>query len=127
MNLNKKAVLFFSLVFFILIHAPAQDGPKVYPSNWWVGMRDHALQLMIHGKDIGRDTVVRISYPGVSLRKVQRAESPNYLFLDLYIGPEARPGTVRIRVGKEGADAVLISYPLNARRPGKGRQFAQGV
>ena len=59
-------------------------------------MKDHALQLMIHGKDIGRDTVVRISYPGVSLRRVQRAESPNYLFLDLYIGPEARPGTVRI-------------------------------
>src|SRR5882724_6650688 len=118
MNLNKKAALFLPLVFFILIHASAQDRPKVYPSNWWVGMKDHALQLMIHGKDIGRDTFMRISYPGVSLRKVQRAESPNYLFLDLVIGPEARPGLMMIRVGKEWADAVVIGYPLNARRPG---------
>jgi len=57
----------------------------------------------------------------VSLRKVQRAESANYLFLDLVIGPEARPGLMMIRVGKEWADAVVIGYPLNARRSGKGR------
>jgi len=56
------------------------------------GHEGHALQLMIHGKDIGRDTVVRISYPGVSLRKVQRAESANYLFLDLVIGRKRGPG-----------------------------------
>jgi len=32
-----------------------------------------------------------------------------------------------IRVGKEWADAVVIGYPLNARRPVRAGTFAQGV
>ena len=70
-----------------------KDGPKVYPTNWWVGMKNPELQLMIHQKDIGRDPVVRVSCPGVKLLRVHRTENPNYLFLDLLIGP----GRVRVR------------------------------
>ncbi|HMH22765.1 MAG TPA: glycoside hydrolase family 13 protein [Puia sp.] len=128
MNLNKKALLIFPILLFVALQGLSQDAPKVYPSNWWVGMKNTELQLMIHGRNIAKDTAVSILYPGVSLRKVLRSENPNYLFLDLYIGPEARPGTLRIRVGREGAaTSTMISYPLEARRAGKGQQFAQGV
>jgi glycosidase len=100
--------------------------PKVYPTNWWVGMKNPALQIMIHGRHIGDDTTVRLSYPGVELIRVQQAENPNYLFLDLVISSGAKPGVVPIRIGKPGKEK-LINYVLAARRAGNGTQFAQGV
>jgi glycosidase len=100
--------------------------PKVYPTNWWVGMKNPALQLMIHGRHIGDDTTVRLSYPGVQLIGVQRGENPNYLFLNMIISASAKPGIVAIRIGKPGAEKS-ISYRLSARRAGKGTKFAQGV
>lgn len=108
----------------------SQEGPEVYPTDWWVGMKNPSLQLMIRQKNIGNDTIVRVSYPGVQLLKVHRAENPDYLFLDLYISPAARPGLVKIRVGQQGAataKATVISYPLKPRRAGNGTRYAQGV
>src|ERR1700674_4127333 len=86
MSLNKKGGLLFSFCISLAVttlNGLSQDAPKVYPANWWVGMKNPALQLMIHGKNIGRDTVVHISYPGIRLLKVSRLKNPNYLFLDL--------------------------------------------
>jgi glycosidase len=105
-----------------------QNETKVYPTNWWVGMKNPALQLMVHGRLIGDDTVVQIAYPGVRLLKAHRVENPNYLFLDLVISPTAKPGIMRIRFERPGAaDAATISYALEARREGNGTAFAQGV
>ncbi len=40
----------------------------VEPLNWWVGMKNTALQVMIHGKDVGK-LKANISYTGVTLKK----------------------------------------------------------
>lgn len=107
---------------------PDTDAVNVYPTNWWVGMKNPDLQLMIHGKAVGKTPSVQLSYPGVQLMKVQPADNPNYLFLDLHISPSAKPGRLLIRlVYKDGRPPAVISYSLQARRPGKGREFAQGV
>jgi glycosidase/MFS family permease len=127
---GKKMVL--ATVFLVLASGAFSQEipivPKVYPTNWWVGMKNPALQLMIHGRNVGEDTIVRVNYPGVRLLKVHRAESPNYLFLDLLISSAAKPGRMDIRLGKPGAAAVAeIGYTLEPRRPGNGRSYAQGV
>ncbi|MDP4217463.1 MAG: alpha-amylase family glycosyl hydrolase [Bacteroidota bacterium] len=124
-----KALIFFCCIAGASRRSAAQfvpEHPKVYPTNWWVGMKNPALQLMIHGRNIGRDTAVRFSYPGVQLVRVTRLENPNYLFLDLLIGSGAKPGTVNMTIGK-GPDATRIDFPLAARRRGNGTRFAQGV
>ena len=54
----------------------------VEPLNWWVGMKDPNLQLLVHGNGIGETTPV-IRYPGVSIQKINRADSKNYLFLEI--------------------------------------------
>ena len=64
---------------------------RVNPTNWYVGMRNPALQLLIHGKDL-KGSQVAINYPGVTVQKVHEVENPNYLFVDLLIAPEARAG-----------------------------------
>ncbi len=99
----------------------------VYPTNWWVGMRNPVVQLMIYGDDIAKGTnPVSIQYPGVTIRKVHKVENDNYLFVDVVIAATAKPGIVKINVKNRGI-ASVINFPLNARSVGKGTQFAQGV
>jgi neopullulanase len=129
MHRSVKGMVIFNIPFFLMAALSFGQGEvKVYPTNWWVGMKHPELQLMVHGQHIGDDTTVRLSYPGVRLVKVHRVENPNYLFVDLVISPAARPGVMEIRLGRQvGPGAVRIRYSLGARRKGNGTLFAQGV
>lgn len=97
-----------------------------YPTNWWVGMNNPRLQIMVHEENIGKGTISLGKYAGVQLIKVTKAENPNYVFLDLLIAPQTKPGKIAIQVNR-GGKQTTYSYALNARRPGKGSGFAQGV
>jgi neopullulanase len=85
------------------------------PLNWWVGMRDQNLQLMVHGNGIGETTPV-IRHPGVSLLKTNKADSKNYLFLDLVIAKSAKPGTFPITFTKDGKTVDSYNYTLLPRQ-----------
>jgi glycosidase len=96
------------------------------PTNWWVGMKNPNVQLIIHGDAIANATGFAINYPGVRVVKIHRPENKNYVFLDLSISPATKHGNASIAV--TGFKPVnKISFPLKARRPGKGNQYAQGV
>ncbi|MEO9210018.1 MAG: alpha-amylase family glycosyl hydrolase, partial [Ginsengibacter sp.] len=77
---------------------------------------------MIHGKDIANSNAYTINYPGVKLEKIQKVESPNYIFLDINISTTAKSGIVKIKAGNK-----IIDFPLKNRRSGNGTEFAQGV
>ena len=100
----------------------AQKNINVYPTNWWVDMKNPNLQLMIHGKDIAKQTDFTINYPGVSVKKVNRVTNPNYVFLDLAIAANTQPGILKIK-----ADKKEINFELKPRKAGNGITFAQGV
>ena len=68
---------------------------RIEPASWWVGMKDDRLQLLVHGDRIA-ELEPAIGYPGVSIEKVERVANPDYLFVDLRIAPDTRPGTFRI-------------------------------
>ena len=128
----QKAVFhsFTILIFSVMgyLGALGADTLAVYPTNWWVGMKNPDLQLMIRGKDIGASSSVTVLYPGVEVVKVRKAESPHYVFLDLRISPSTLPGLVKIRIGHaDGKPPTEIDYPLLARRAGNGTAFARGV
>jgi glycosidase len=91
----------------------AEPATRVEPPNWWVGMRDTSLQLMLHGTGIAEAQPALAPYPGVTLKGSHRATSANYLFIDLDIGPDARPGELRLTVAGRA-----LRYPLLARAPG---------
>ncbi len=84
----KKLFLLYVYV-SICATSVAQTDTQVYPTHWWVGMKNPQLQLMLHGKNIGNATY-SVNYPGIVLRKVHKAENPNYVFLDLTIGAAAK-------------------------------------
>src|SRR5882757_9789519 len=109
----KKGILIFFLAFCGSLRA--EDGVKVYPTNWWAGMKDPSLQLMIRGMHWEHAPSVTVNYPGVQLLKVQPAENPHYLFLDLRISPQTKPGMMKIRVKPANGTELVIDYPLLAR------------
>ena len=53
---------------------------RVDPPNWWVGMKNDTLQLMLNGKDIAASTF-STDYPGVKIIEQVTPDSPNYKFL----------------------------------------------
>lgn len=87
------------------------DKARICPSNWWVGMKNPNLQLMIYDQNIHK-CAVKIKYPGVKVLKVHAAENPNYLFVDLQINSSAKPGTLKISLC-EGQKTY--NYELRAR------------
>lgn len=98
---------------------------KSYPTNWWVGMKNPKLQLMVHATDIGNATGFSTNYPGIKIEKVNKVENKNYVFLDLVIS-SGKPGIVIIKVNP--ASFNDISFELKARRKNEnGKSRIQGV
>jgi glycosidase len=86
---------------------------RVEPPNWWVGMKNKKLQLLVYGPSVGTMSFT-IAYPGVTLVKTNKVENPNYAFLDLTIGTSTKPGKMTI-TGKSGAETVTYAYEFQAR------------
>ena len=105
--------------------AAADRIERVEPASWWVGMQDDRLQLLVHGDRVA-ELQPKLSYPGVTLVSAERVENPNYLFVNLRIAPETRPGTFRIDFRKGRSKAASRTYVLNARAPGSADRASFG-
>jgi glycosidase len=90
---------------------------RVEPASWWVGMKDERLQLLVHGSQVAQ-LEPKLQYPGVTLVGVERVENPNYLFVNLRVAPDAKPGTVRIDFLEGRKHVASRKYVLNERAPG---------
>lgn len=121
--MKKIITLVVTVIFFVTIHA--QDSIHIYPVNWWVGMKNPKLQLMVHAQGIGAAQVA-VSYPGVKLVNVSKAENPNYLFINLTIAPTTRPGHFNIHF-KSQSQSQTIRYELKAKSREDGKTRIQGV
>lgn len=87
---------------------------RVEPPNWWVGFKNQNLQLLVHHVNIENATVT-LSYEGVNLKEVHKADSPNYLFLDLEISENAQAGKFNIKFKQDDGSELLQTYELKAR------------
>src|SRR5664279_2626334 len=107
----KKIIACLLIAFIAAIKLSAQYSIEVYPTNWWVGMKNPKLQVMLHGNGIANATGFAVSYPGVTLNKITKAKNKNYVFLDLTIASTAKPGSVAISV-KGISSLSTINYTL---------------
>ena len=97
----KKILLSLLIACLCLFQGHSQNPAiqRIDPSNWWVGMKDPALQLLVYGKNL-KGSDLKINYPGVTIRQVYEVENANYLFVDLYIAPEAKAGKFEVELSK---------------------------
>ena len=91
---------------------------RVEPLSWWVGMNT-PLQVMFYGENIGR---CKVSMPencySVEVKGVHRAESPNYLFVDVAISDGADAGLYWFVFTDEEGESFQVPYEINHRRDG---------
>lgn len=98
----------------------AQKIDRIEPTNWYVGMKNPSVQLMVYGKDI-RSAEVSTNYPGVKIDSLVRLDSPNYLLVYMNI-KDAQPGTMKLCF-KTGKNKTNVNYELKARNmKGEDRQ-----
>ena len=107
------------------ISSPSDLISRVEPPCWWVGMKTE-LQLLVQGEGIGAWTVDIEGGKGVSVAEVHKAESPNYLFVDLDIAPDARPGTYTLVFSKDG-QTLRKPYEILSRRDGSAERVSFGT
>ena len=96
--------------------ATEQQVTRVEPLSWWVGMKTD-LQLLVQGENISEYDVAVEGGKGVVVEKISKAESPNYLFVDVKIAPNAKPGTYYIVFSKDG-ESFKYPYEIAARVEG---------
>lgn len=90
---------------------------RVEPLSWWVGMNT-PLQLLIKGDKISDYDVSIKGGKDVRASAVHKAESPNYLFVDVEIGPKAQAGEYKICFSRGGKVEFEYPYTIAERREG---------
>ena len=111
----KRTILLGLLTLQLLSMSAAVKIYKIDPTDWYVGMKNPQLQLMVYGKGIAAVKEVTTDYPGVRIDSVVRLDSPNYLLVYMNL-QGAQPGTMTLKFDKQKVD-----YPLKAREK-KGSQ-----
>ena len=96
--------------------ASAGEVLRVEPLSWWTGMKT-PLQLMIQGPGISEYEVSIEGIAGVQAISQQKADSPNYLFVDVLIGSNASAGTCWLVFSKDG-ESFKYPYLLRERQAG---------
>jgi glycosidase len=119
----KKFILVPLLFHFYFAYT--QNEIKVYPANWWAGMKNPRLQLMIHGNDAGK-VAFRFSYPGVVLDSVIKVKNSNCLFLNLTVSAGTKPGIIHFySIGSYRVPG--FNFELKKPVSGNGTTFARGI
>ena len=111
MNIKNKILPSLLLCSSLAMNA-AQKIDRIDPTDWFVGMKNPQVQLMVYGKDI-RSAEVSTDYPGVRIDSLVRLDSPNYLLIYLNL-KDAKPGTMNLNF-KAAKGKSTVKYVLKAR------------
>nr|WP_262279116.1 glycoside hydrolase family 13 protein [Hallella absiana] len=82
---------------------------RIDPTDWYVGMKDPSLQLMVYGKDVKNVKQVTTDYAGVKVDSIVRLDSPNYLLVYLNL-QGAKAGRMTLNF-----DGKKVRYTLKDR------------
>jgi hypothetical protein len=123
-----KKFYFFFLTFFLSFSIQTfSQKISFYPSNWWIGMKWNKVQILVYNDaESIKQAIVETNYPGVILTKINRLQNERYLALDVTILPTAKPGKASF-ILKYKNKAETILFPLESKKSGNGKKYAQGI
>lgn len=107
---------YLSLLCLLTIAVNAQQFTieRIEPPNWWAKMEHDTVQVLIYGKNIA-DVDIFPQHGPIDITNVHKAESPNYLFIDIYISKEIS-SDYNFEIGfSKGNQDTVIKYPILAR------------
>lgn len=86
---------------------------RIEPTDWYVGLKNPQVQLMVYGRGIRDVQSVTTDYPGAAVDSLVRLDSPNYLLVYLSLHG-AQPGTMTLEL-KSAGGRLRVPYQLKAR------------
>lgn len=90
---------------------------KIEPANWWVGMAEPTVTLLVYGRNVALARP-RMEGRGVSITGVRLTDSANHLFVDVLVSPDAAAGTYSLEL-LSGSDVVAAAdFEIKERRRG---------
>jgi glycosidase len=95
----------------------AQPHIRTEPPNWWTGMKEETVQLMLYGDNIGH-LLPDVKTKGIKTLKSVCPENKNYLFIDLQISSKAKPDTILISLMNGKSEQLKIAFPILDREKG---------
>ena len=109
----KKEIITAVMLGATLTMSAANKIDRIEPTNWFVGMKNPQVQLMVYGKNI-RSAEVSTDYPGVRIDSLVRLDSPNYLLVYMNV-KDAKAGTMQLKFNGKGVKQT-VPYTLNDRK-----------
>lgn len=109
----KKEIITAVMLGATLTMSAANKIDRIEPTNWFVGMKNPQVQLMVYGKNI-RSAEVSTDYPGVRIDSLVRLDSPNYLLVYMNV-KDAKAGTMQLKFNGKGVKQT-VPYTLNNRK-----------
>ncbi len=79
----------------VMMKAAKVTVDRIDPTNWYVGMKNPQVQLMVYGKDIATVQEVTTDYPNAHIDSVVHLDSPNYLLVYMNL-KGAKAGTMKL-------------------------------
>ena len=98
------------------VYALQQGEIEVYPPNWWAGMQNPEVELMIYGEDVA-DDAVSLATGNVKVSRVKALDSENYLFVTLDTSGAQAQDLVLTLTDNDGSQRT-VHYPLEKRKEG---------
>jgi len=115
--MKNKLFVFIFIGFTFSLFAQDIKIEKVEPPFWWTGMVNPDLQILVYGSNISL-AVPEINYPGIKIKRINKVDNPNYLFLDVVISDEVLPGSFDIMFKVGNRLIPPYSFELKERKEG---------
>ncbi|MDO9039602.1 MAG: glycoside hydrolase family 13 protein [Lutibacter sp.] len=101
----------------------AQKIDRIEPANWWAGMENNQLELLIYGKDIAQFTP-SVDNKNIQISAVKKTGNNNYLFLNLDLS-KAVSGKFNINFSKKGK-RIDFSVPYELKERNQDSKLKEG-
>jgi len=114
------------LVAFVAVPASPQTSPlvsKVEPPSWWAGHTINPVRLLVRGKNLA-GARVRATNPLTQTSAVVVNREGTYLFVNVSINRQARPGLYPLTLVTSGGSATI---PFKIEAPLDQRSHFQGI
>lgn len=93
----------------------SQQIERIEPPFWWEGFKNTSLQLLVYGENIS-NLDFNIKSNIVELVSVEKADNPNYIFLNLEVNDKGRTGDFEIDYGGNSIKYNIHKKELDSDR-----------
>ncbi len=73
--------IILSMLCLIGIRAAKPSIKHVHPTNWWCGMEEPELQILLYGTNIGIYDVELKNTKGITLKSINKFDNKNYIII----------------------------------------------